>query len=220
MRLVLIVLPLCTLGCALSPQPDGNSDLGPAAPQFFREGWMEVPPGRPVTDEHLQNKELAVALHGPDGISVNRSHHDNIPNDPWYIWSGSAKNGRWGISLQRKDALVDLSRDGKIRWRVKQQGSHILKVMLELDNGSWIVSNKGFGETPDWHVFDCDLSQLTWSNLNIETIQAGKKVKAPDLSRVRSIGWTDLMVGEGTPGCTRVDWIEVYGYPAGPEAEN
>jgi len=218
MRLVLIVLSFCTLGCALSSRPDESSELGTGAPMFFREGWMEVPPGKPVTDEHLQNKELAVTLHGPDGVSVNRSHHDNRLNDPWYIWSGSAKNGRWGISLQKKGVMVDLSRDGKIRWRVKQQGSHILKVILELENGSWLVSNQGFGETPDWHIFDCDPSNLTWSSLNIETIEVGKRVKKPDLSRVRSIGWTDLMVGEGTPGCTRVDWIEVYGHPTGPDA--
>lgn len=213
MRLVSLVLLILVSGCSLSSTPGDSEALSDGAPLFFREGWMEVPPGRPVTDEHLQNKELTVALHGPDGISVNRSHHDNIANDPWYIWSGSAKNGRWGISLRKKDALVDLSRDARIRWRVKQQGNHILKVMLELENGSWLVSDKGFGETPDWHVFDCDLSGLTWSTLNVETIEAGEKVKRPDLSRVRSIGWTDLMVGEGTPGCTRVDWLEVYGYP-------
>lgn len=216
MRLILAVLSVCALGCASTPQSDRGGEPGSAAPLFFREGWMEVPPGRPVTDEHLQNKELAVTLHGPDGVSVNRSHHDNIPNDPWYIWSGSAKNGRWAISLRKKRTLVDLSRDARIRWRVKQQGSHVLKVMLELENGSWLVSNQGFGETPDWHVFDCHLSKLTWSTLNIETIEAGERVKGSNLSRVRSIGWTDLMAGEGTPGCTRVDWIEVYGYPVKP----
>jgi len=214
MRLVSLVLLISVSGCSFSSTPDDSESLTEGTPLFFREGWREVPPGRPVTDEHLQNKELTVALHGPDGISVNRSHHDNILNDPWYIWSGSAKKGRWGISLRKKNALVDLSREARIQWRVKQQGSHVLKVMLELENGSWLVSDKGFGETPDWRVFDCDLSGLTWSALNIETIEAGKKVKRPNLSRVRSIGWTDLMVGEGTPGCTRVDWIEVYGHPA------
>lgn len=211
MRLVLIVLSVCALGCALSSSPSESNYPGSASPLFFREGWMEVPPGRPVTNEHLQNSELAVALHGPDGLSVNRSHHDNLPNDPWYIWSGSAKNGRWAISLRKKDALVDLSLSGRIRWRLKQSGPHVLRVMLELESGSWLVSNQGFGETPDWHVFDCDLSNLTWSSLNIETIETGERIKRPDLSRIRSVGWTDLQVGKGSPGCTRVDWIEVYG---------
>lgn len=212
MRLVLFILLVAVVGCASTSQPEQGGPTG-RAPQFFREGWMEVPPGRPVTDEHLQNRELTVTLHGPDGLSINRSHHDNRPNDPWYIWSGSCKNGRWGISLQKKGVPVDLSRGGRIRWRVKQSGPHVLRVVLELEDGSWVVSNEGFGETPDWHVFDCDLSNLTWSSLNIETIEARRRIKRPDLSRVRSIGWTDLMVGEGSPGCTRVDWIEVYGYP-------
>jgi len=215
MRFLSLLLLILVSGCSLSSTPGDSDAISDGEALFFREGWMEVPPGRPVTDEHLQNKELTVALHGPDGISINRSHHDNIANDPWYIWSGSAKSGRWGISLRKKAALVDLSRDARIRWRVKQQGTHVLRVILELEDGSWLVSNKGFGETPDWHIFECDLSNLTWSTLNIKTIEAGEKVKRPDLRRVRSIGWTDLMIGEGTPGCTRVDWIEVYGHPAG-----
>lgn len=219
MRLVSLVLLISVSGCSLSSEPADSETLSGGAPLFFREGWMEVPASRPVKQEHLQNKELVVTLHGPDRFSIGRSHHDNRLNDPWYIWSGNCKNGRWGISLRKKDGLVDLSRDGKIRWRVKQQGTHVLKVMLELENGSWLVSNQGFGETPDWHVFDCDISKLTWSSLNIETIEAGEKVKRPDLSRVRSIGWTDLLVGKGTPGCTRVDWIEVYGYPVGSKVK-
>jgi hypothetical protein len=209
MRPVLLILLVAVVGCASTSQPEQGEDLASRAPQFLREGWMEVPPGRPVTGEHLQNRELTVTLHGPDGLSINRSHHDDRPNDPWYIWSGSCKNGRWGISLQRKGVLVDLSRGGRIRWRVKQSGPHVLRVVLELEDGRWLVSNEGFGETPDWHVFDCDLSNLTWSSLNIETIEARERIKRPDLSRVRSIGWTDLTVGEGSPGCTRVDWIEV-----------
>ena len=216
MRLVSIVLSVCALGCALSSSQGASNDPCSTSPLFFREGWMEVPPGRPVTNEHLQNGELVVALHGPDGLSVNRSHHDDRPNDPWYIWSGSAKNGLWAISLRRRDALVNLSQGGRIRWRVKQSGPHVLKVMLEVEGGSWLVSNQGFGETPDWHVFDCDLSNLTWISLDVETIEAGKRVKRPDLSHIRSVGWTDLSVGEGSLGCTRVDWIEVYGKAVQP----
>ena len=40
---------------------------------------------------------------------------------------------------------------------------------------------------------------------------AGEIIKQPDLRLVRSVGWTDLMVGHGSKGCTRVDWIEVRG---------
>ena len=39
----------------------------------------------------------------------------------------------------------------------------------------------------------------------------GAAVERPDLSRVDEIGWSTLMTGGGTPACSRVDWIEIYG---------
>ena len=38
-----------------------------------------------------------------------------------------------------------------------------------------------------------------------------KWAKDPDLSRVDEIGFTDLMHGGGSPACSRLDWIEVWG---------
>lgn len=199
--------------CAETP-----STVSDSASLFFREDWQETPEQIPVTQEHVSNEELTMTKHGPNADMIKKSHHDNIPNDPWYIWSGMCRQGRWAISLRKNDALVDLSKGGRIRWRVKQSGENVLKVILELDDGTWLVSDRGFGETPDWYVFILDLDQLEksgsgikWHRLDIETIEAGRKVAKPDLTRVRSIGWTDLTVGKVSKGCTRVDWIEVSG---------
>ncbi len=179
-------------------------------PLFFREEWKEIPAQIPVTQEHVQNQELLVSRHGPDADAIKKSHHDNIPNDPYYIWSGNCKDGKWAISLRKKDELVDL-REGWFRWRVKQSGRHILYIILELEDGSWIIGQPGFGETPRWHVFEEAFAFMNWYALGIESIERGKRIDTPDLSQVRSVGWTDLQIGEGSPGCTRVDWIEVYG---------
>jgi hypothetical protein len=100
---------------------------------------------------------------------------------------------------------------GRIRLRTKQSGPNVLKIVLGLDDGTWLVSNAGFGQTPDWHVFSVDLGMLRWRRLNIDTIEAGERIKEPDLRRARSIGFTDLMKGRGSNACTRLDWIEVYG---------
>jgi hypothetical protein len=110
-----------------------------------------------------------------------------------------------------RHSLVDLSSGAHIRWRTRQSGGHVLKIVLGLEDGTWLVSDKGFGETPDWWVFDVDLEVFRWHRLDIQSIKAGPLVKEPDLSRVRSVGWTDLMVGGSSKACTRVDWIEVYG---------
>ena len=117
---------------------------------FFREDWREIPAEIPVTQTHVQNPKLHVARHGPAADSIKKSHHDEIPHDPWYIWSGSCETGRWALSLRKEDSLVDLSR-GRIRWRTRQSGGHVLKVILELADSSWLVSEQGFGATPDWH---------------------------------------------------------------------
>jgi hypothetical protein len=176
---------------------------------YFREDWKELPAATPVTQDHVANPSVRMTLHGPAALQIKKSHHDQIPNDPWYIWSGSCEQ-RWAISLRREDGFVDLSGDAAIRWRTRQSGPHILRVVLQLADGQWLVSRQGFGETPDWHVFEQPLRQLTWQTLEIGTVTEGRPVPSPDLSRVRSIGWTDLTRGNGTPGCTRVDWIEVY----------
>ena len=178
---------------------------------FFREVWKEIPAAIPVTQEHLKSGDLTLSRHGPDADSIKKSHHDNIPNDPWYIWSGSCENGRWAISLRKNNALVDLSTTGQIRWRIKQSGAHVLRVVLQLEEGTWLVSDKGFGETPHWQVFGVKPSQLAWRRLDIRKVEAGEPIKQPELRLVRSVGWTDLMVGQGSKGCTRVDWIEVRG---------
>ena len=201
-----------SIGAENPPTLDNSANL------FFRENWQETPAQVPVTQKHVSNNQLLVTRHGPSADMIKKSHHDEIRNDPWYVWSGMCREGRWAISLRKRNALVDLSKSGRIRWRVKQSGGNVLKVILQLDDGTWLVSDRGFGETPDWHVFTLDLDQLEkngsgikWHALDIETIEAGPKVVNPDLTRVRSIGWTDLTVGKVSKGCTRVDWIEVSG---------
>lgn len=202
-------------GLIYAETPSTHND---SANLFFREDWQETPEQIPVTQEHVSNSELIMTRHGSTADLIKKSHHDNIPGDPWYIWSGMCRQGRWAISLRKQNALVDLSTGGRIRWRVKQSGPNVLKVILELNDGTWLVSDRGFGETPDWHVFTLDLDQLErngigikWHELDITTIEAGPEIAKPDLSQVRSIGWTDLTVGNVSKGCTRVDWIEVSG---------
>ncbi|MCC7334128.1 MAG: hypothetical protein IT422_03470 [Pirellulaceae bacterium] len=197
-------------------QQAGETGDDQAAELYFREDWKESPAETPVTQEHVASGNLLLARHGPAGDSIKKSHHDEIANDPWYVWSGTCTSGRWAISLRKNESLVDLSRSGRVRWRTKQSGPNVLRIILELDDGSWLVSDRGFGETPAWHEFEVDLATLPWRELNIHTVEAGGIAKEPKLDRVRSIGWTDLMTGKISKGCTRVDWIEVYGRAVEP----
>jgi len=195
-------------GCGTTEPVSERGDL------FFREDWKETPPVTPVTQEHVANPQLLLSRHGPGRDLIRKSNHVQIPNDPWYIWSGMC-DGNWALTLQKKDALVDLSSKGQIRWRTKQAGPNVLKVVLGLDDGTWLVSEQGFGETPDWHEFSVDIDILKWRSLDINTVEAGGRIEKPNLSRVRSVGWTDLKKGGASNACTRVDWMEVYGREIG-----
>ena len=177
-------------------------------PLYFREDWKETPPETPVTQAHVNNVNLVLGLHGPGKDMLKKSHHDTPLNDPFYIWSGQCE-GTWAVTLTKRGSLVDLTQ-GYVRWRTKNYG-RILRVVVGLDDGGWLVGYRGAGETPDWHDYTIDLTTADWRTLNIETVTVGEKVEKPDLSRVRSVGFTDLEQGGQSASCSRLDWIEVFG---------
>ncbi|MCB1022135.1 MAG: hypothetical protein KDC27_19550 [Acidobacteria bacterium] len=178
-------------------------------PLFFREDWTETPPNLPVTDADLTNKDLTVSRWGPGGSVIKKSFHDNKPEDPYYIWSGLCP-GTWAVSLRKKGAMVDL-RAGKVRWRSKQAGFRELRIVVQTADGKWMVSDQSDGPADDWRVREFVLADVRWRALDIEKVTEGAWVKAPDLSRVAEVGFTDLTVGGRSAACSRLDWIEVYG---------
>jgi len=206
-----LLLSLLLTGCKSTESSMSDITSSELENLFFREDWREIAPQVPITQEHVQNPDLVLGRHGPAGEKLKKSNHDNIPNDPWYVWSGLCDD-LWAISLHKKGSLVDMT-EGRIRCRTRQTGYNVMKFIVELEDGTWLVSELGLGETLDWHEFDVEFNhpQFRWQRLDINAIKAREKVKNPDLRRVRSIGWTDLMTGRGSNACTRVDWIEVYG---------
>lgn len=179
---------------------------------FFREDWAETPAALPVTQEHVVNPDLILSLHGPGREGIKKSHHDQPYDDPFYIWNGDA-TGNWAVSLRHRSAFVDLSQQARIVWRSKQQGLHSLRVILKLADGTWLIGSKADGPSKDWRIKEFVLADMTWYTLDIESILVKAPVAKPNLTRVEEIGFTDLMRGGGTPSCSRLDWIEVYGYP-------
>ncbi len=116
------------------------------------------------------------------------------------------------MALEYGDHMLNLSSYGKIRWRSKQYGFRELHVILELEDGTWLVSRQADGFAGDWRVREFLVADLDWYTLDIEQIYELKPVLDPDLSKVRRIGFTDLMPGGQSDACSRLDWIEVYAY--------
>jgi hypothetical protein len=206
--LVRVAFALFPALCGLAQKaPEDNRP-----PLFFREDWKEIAPVAPITQEHVANPQLLLALYGPGKDGVRKSHHDTPKDDPYYVWTGSCPQN-CAITLRDKEAYADLTGLAKIRWRTKQTGFRHLRLIVKLADGSWLVSNYAEGPTADWHESEFTIADIRWRRLDIKTVVEGAWVDKPDLSRVDEIGWTDLMVGGNTPASSRVDWIEVYGRP-------
>ena len=179
---------------------------------FFLEDWKEIPAATPVTQEHVSHPDLLVTRHGPGEAGIKKSHHDRPADDPYYIWSGEAE-GNWALSLRNPKSQVDLTGLAKIRWRSKQAGFRMLRIILKTAGGQWLVSDQYDPASNDWRIREFNMGDLRWRSLDIKKIVEGEWVNAPDLSRIEEVGFTDLMPGGQSVACSRLDWIEVYGKP-------
>jgi hypothetical protein len=199
------------LAIIISQEMSMGQETGYRPGLFFREDWKEIPAEIPLNQKHVNNPSLIVGLYGPGKDSIKKSHHETPADDPYYIWSGLCI-GNWAVTLKHKDHLVDLSGFGKITWRSKQFGFRELHIVLKLADGTWLVSKEGDPASSDWRISEFNLADLHWYVLDMNTITEQNLVLNPDLSKVEEIGFTDLMAGGLSKACSRLDWIEVYGY--------
>jgi hypothetical protein len=179
---------------------------------FFREDFKETPPETPITQAHIANPDLILALYGPGKDGVKKSHHDQPADDPYYVWTGTCPAPAV-VTLRHRASSVDLTGQAKVRWRSKQSGFHLLRIVLKLADGTWLVSDQSDGASDDWRLREFNISDLRWRRLDIKTVAEGVWAVSPDLHHVDEVGFTDLVPGGGSDACSRVDWIEVYGQP-------
>lgn len=177
---------------------------------FFREDWKETPAEIPLSQKHVNNAELLVNLYGAGKDSLKKSNHPQPIDDPFYVWSGLCL-GNWMVTLKHKNKDVDLTGFAKIKWRSKQVGLRQLRITIKLTDGTWLISDQSAGPSKDWLVTEFNIQDINWHKLDIERIVEVGIEKAPNLSNVEEIGFTDLMPGGKSAACSRLDWIEIYG---------
>jgi hypothetical protein len=124
------------------------------------------------------------------------------------------------LALRDKDNYVDLSSPvAKIRWRTKQAGFNLLRPILKLVDGTYLVGDYTEGYTGDWRITEFPIASVRWRSFDpvnsVTTRTIAGWMEHPNLSKVDEIGFTDLTRGSGggAGGGSRVDWIEVYGNP-------
>ena len=208
-----------------APRPGqlGGAVTAHYPPVFFREDWKfdktvpnvnnEREPEHPIVQGDVSNPNLEVHLYGDKAgtRTVIQPYNDNIT----YVMSLLCTSN-CAITLRDKNNDVDLTGLATIRWRTRVSGFHLLRPILKLANGTWLVGDHPVGLSTDWVESEIQLVDVRWRNLDIEQVVEGREarwVDNPDLSRVEEIGFTDLMrgAGHGSGGGSRVDWIQVTG---------
>jgi hypothetical protein len=192
-------------------------------PLFFREDWKfdksvpnvndEREPEHPIASTDVANPNLEVRLYGDK--AGTRTVIQPYNKDITYVMS-LLTTSNWLVTLRDKNNDVDLTGLSMWTWRTRISGFHLLRPVIKLADGTWLIGDKTAGLSNDWVESEFLIGDVRWRTLDITQVVEGREARwmdNPDLSRVEEIGFTDLMrgAGHGSGGGSRIDWIQVTG---------
>jgi len=199
-------------------------------PLFFRETWKPPTAAKGtscaecnqttqklVAQEFVDNPNLEVKLYGPGAKQLIVTQRTAPKDDPTFIWSGLA-TANWLVTLRHKTNNVDLSNPvAKIKWRTFMNGFNMLRPVIKLADGTFLVGDKTEPESADWRETEIAIGDIHWRVLEPDnvTLAPGSPWKDhPDLTQVEEVGFTDMTRSRRySGGLTRIDYLEVYGFP-------
>ena len=224
---VLVTFTAGMLAQQASPAPQTQSNPR-VPPLFFTETWKQTGLERDVDNDVLSNSNLELHLYGPTSKQIQIA--PTTPNnrqDPPNLWTGIC-NGPVAATLRHKNNFVDLTGRAKIRWQTRAAGFHVVRPVLKLADGTWLIGDHadGDGTTENFVETEFSIASVRWLRLDINTVttvhaerqtppEIGRWVEKPDLTKVDEIGFADLMPGSGhgQGGWSDVGRIEVYAKP-------
>lgn len=178
-------------------------------PPLFRASWAETPAARPLSQAQVAQPELLLSLHGPGCEELKKSHHDDLAGDPYYLWSGTCTQP-WAVSLRHRHWLLDCRGDSTMILRTRQSGDAELRLILGLDDGRWLLSDRSIRASASWVEHAWHFAGVRWQSLDLRGVIGGASVSDPDLARVDAIGFADLMLQPPTGSCVRIEFLEVH----------
>ena len=140
--------------------------------------------------------------------------------DPPNLWTGVCQTPV-AATLRHRAAAVDLTGLARIRWVTRVSGFHVVRPVVKLADGTWLVGDYGEGAPSSNSTLflqsEFAVANVRWLPLDIARVvtRGQSYVEKPDLSRVDEIGFADLLPGSGHGwgGFVNVARFEVYGRP-------
>lgn len=208
----------------LTPEAVTNRDLelkvyDPYADRI-PEYRKDPPPGS-IPRDWIGDNCVILAGYNQDPPPAKVVHGE--PTDPPNLWTGVC--GPVAVTLRHRNSYVDLTGFAKIRWVTRVSGFHVVRPVLKLADGTWLVGDHvtgadragaGAGASTDFLENEFSIATVRWLRLDISrVVTRGTWVQNPDLSRVDEVGFADLLpgTGHGWGGFVNVGRIEVYGSP-------
>lgn len=149
----------------------------------------------------------------PPPTRVGAGDVRNPPN----LWTGVC-GSPVAATLRDRRNYVDLTGLARIRWVTRVSGFHVLRPVLKLADGTWLVGDYAEGAASSNSTLFLEsefaIASVRWLALDIDrVVTRGTWVEHPDLGRVDEIGFADLMAGSGHGwgGFVNLGQIEVYG---------
>ena len=141
------------------------------------------------------------------------------PTDPPNLWTGACLKPI-AVTLRDRNSFVDLTGLAKIRWVTRVSGFHVVRPVIRLADGTYLVGEYGDGgastNSTAFLESEFPIAPIRWFRLDIDRIVTrGTWVDRPDLTKVDEVGFADLLPGSGHGwgGFVNVSRIEVYGRP-------
>lgn len=142
------------------------------------------------------------------------------PSDPPNLWTGVCQTAV-AATLRHRESFVNLTGLARIRWVTRTSGFHVVRPVVRLADGTWLVGDYGDGShTANSGLFvesEFAIANVRWLPLDISRVvtRGERWVEKPDLSRVDEVGFADLLPGSGHGwgGFVNVARIDVYGTP-------
>jgi len=176
-------------------------------PSLFFKAEFKQPAGKehPAAPGDVINPNLIVRFYGPDAKNIQVAGTDVVGGegnvswlDPSRIWTGLT-NSATAVTFADKERYVDLTRRARIGWTGRASGFHVLRPVIKLADGTYLMGDHGFSGTQhDYTHEEFVIKDINWRRLDItRMVTVGEWPTSVDLTQVDEVGFGDLLPGSG-----------------------